>query len=387
MIKAKVPMCQSFDNRKKYPKEDKLLSNANQYPEKSYLCNATAYPYQTVPTKFYMLNVIQEAPVFTNVGVVQEGFFLASFYNSLYNYYGVRPMLVFDTYAELEKDILSGEPIPQENYLRGKVWLPFKKATFYEQERLSSLLEERKLNPTGTLFPTSQRIKNKAAPYGQRFTETYYQIYEDEGSFYLFYNAEHYEDKFDFKKTVKNKDGKLVDKWDTKKFDNVFIKMEERELLIDPENKMAIFEDVLFSGIMFQDLDEYFPLFIQGLKDIKRLVERTKTQEHKKTESDERATSETVSSTEFAENQSDTPTSVTNNPTTISISEHSKVAERANDLKKILQALQDERNKLTKELQAYTDKKSKEIAYVDKQIGETIEEITNLAGDLAKDRE
>lgn len=368
MIKAKVPMYQSVDNRKKYPKEDKLLSNANQYPEKSYLCNATAYPHQTTATELYMLNVIQEASVFTNVGVVKNGFSLVSFYNSLYNYYGVRPMLVFDTYAELEKGILSGEPIPQVNYLRGKVWLPFKKATFYEQERLSSLLKEGKLNPTGTLFPTSQRIKNIAEPYGQRFTETNYQIYEDEGSFYLFYNAEHYEDKFNFKKKVKDKSGKLVDKWYTKKFDNVFIKMEERELLIDPENKMAIFEDVLFSGIMFQDLDEYFPLFIQGIKDIKRLVERTKTQEHKKTESNDRATSETVSSTEFTENQSDTPTSVTNNPTTISINEHSEVAKKANDLKKILQALQDERKQLTEML-----------AEVDKQIGETIEEITNLA--------
>ena len=364
MIKAKVPMYQSVDNRKKYPKEDKLLSNANQYPEKSYLCNATAYPHQTTATELYMLNVIQEASVFTNVGVVKNGFSLVSFYNSLYNYYGVRPMLVFDTYAELEKGILSGEPIPQVNYLRGKVWLPFKKATFYEQERLSSLLKEGKLNPTGTLFPTSQRIKNIAEPYGQRFTETNYQIYEDEGSFYLFYNAEHYEDKFNFKKKVKDKSGKLVDKWYTKKFDNVFIKMEERELLIDPENKMAIFEDVLFSGIMFQDLDEYFPLFIQGIKDIKRLVERTKTQEHKKTESNDRATSETVSSTEFTE----TPTSVTNNPTTISINEHSEVAKKANDLKKILQALQDERKQLTEML-----------AEVDKQIGETIEEITNLA--------
>lgn len=374
MISGRLP---KNSNSKNMPNREKeLLGMAKEKPEMLDLCRATTYPGGglDLDNPLYMIDDLNPGLAGQkNVGVTTYGFWPTKYWNSLYNYYAVRPELEFDNLEELTNEILSGESSSIENgYLKGTVYLPSKYLSSEEFQQLAELYEDEKLKDTKTVFPTNKALEKGGVNtiFGVAFFKTDHPIYEYNGKFYLFYNMKH--DVF-LKKNVKLKNGKMREVCLKKTYDFNIINIEPRELLIDPEGKLAIFQDLVFAGIMYDDLPTYFPLFIQGIKDIKRLVERTKTQEHKKTESNDRATSETDCSTEFAKNQSDTPTSVTNNPTTINENEHSEVAKRAKDLKETLQDLLDKRKQLTEML-----------AKVDKQIGETIEEI---AGNLAKDRE
>lgn len=200
-----------------------------------------------------------------------------SFSNVQVRHIGVRPVLKYSSIDDL-KNVLSGELEDYKDGIKkGKVYVPLYAADKNTQDKLKELYNNGSLKPFNQdelMFTTYSKIDTDNNKEEYNSNKNYY--YEHEGDLYLLL---HVNSGYNYKLSNGEK---------CKRGDLVFIKVQEADLYINPENLKAYFSDVLFAGVPIDstgnypenwdnsDMQKYLNDYLQQLEKLQKSVNKIK---------------------------------------------------------------------------------------------------------------